>query len=96
MGLLTALAIGAVGTTAGAFLAPVVLTAGLGVIGFSAVGPVAGSIAAGLQAGIGNVAAGSLFAMAQSAAMGGAVSSVVTAAGALGGGGAAAAAAVLI
>jgi len=96
MSLLTAVALGAAGITAGAVLAPVVLTAGLGVIGFSAAGPVAGKIAAGLQAGIGNVAAGSLFAMAQSAAMGGAVSSVVAAAGALGGGGTAAAAAVLI
>ena len=40
-------------------------------IGFGAAGPVAGSIAAGIQAGIGNVAAGSLFATLQSAAMGG-------------------------
>ena len=41
-----------------------------------------GSIAAGLQAGIGNVAAGSLFAMAQSVAMGGAIPAVFTAFGA--------------
>ncbi|KAH9174459.1 hypothetical protein EDB89DRAFT_1953217 [Lactarius sanguifluus] len=38
-----------------------------------------GSIAAGIQAGIGNVAAGSLFATAQSVAMGGALSGVITA-----------------
>ncbi|KAL0639019.1 hypothetical protein Q9L58_001900 [Maublancomyces gigas] len=38
-------------------------------IGFSAAGPVAGSIAAGLQAAIGNVAAGSLFAILQSLTM---------------------------
>ena len=50
-----------------------------------------GSIAAGLQAGIGNVAAGSLFAMAQGVAMGGAIPAVFTAFGA--GVGAAAAAA---
>jgi hypothetical protein len=36
-----------------------------------------GTIAAGAQAGIGNVAAGSLFALTQSAAMGGAVAGVV-------------------
>jgi hypothetical protein len=52
-------------------------------------------MAATAQAGIGNVAAGSLFATGQSAAMGGAVSSVVTSVGAVGGGIAAAAAAML-
>jgi hypothetical protein len=93
---------------AGAVLTPLVAPAALGVIGFSAAGPVAGesasspvpksrgivylliqtnwnlvgSIAAGLQAGIGNVAAGSLFAAAQSVAMGGALSGAVTAVGA--------------
>lgn len=41
-----------------------------------------GSIAAGMQAGIGNVAAGSAFAVAQSIAMGGAIPAVVTAIGA--------------
>ncbi|KAF8483889.1 hypothetical protein DFH94DRAFT_725095 [Russula ochroleuca] len=34
----------------------------LGVVGFSAAGPVAGSIAAGFQAGIVNIVAGSSFA----------------------------------
>ena len=38
-------------------------------IGFSSAGPVAGSAAAGIQAGIGNVAAGSAFATAQSIGM---------------------------
>jgi hypothetical protein len=55
-----------------------------------------GSIAAGLQAGIGNVVAGSLFAAAQSAAMGGGVSAVVSAVGGLGAGAAGAAAAAVI
>ena len=41
-----------------------------------------GSMAAGVQAGIGNVAAGSLFATAQSVGMGGAIPAVVTAVGA--------------
>jgi len=40
---LIAAALGTAGITAGAVLAPVVLTAGLGVIGFSAAGPVAGT-----------------------------------------------------
>lgn len=39
-----------------------------------------GSLAAGFQAGIGNVVAGSAFAMAQSATMGGAVAGTVNAA----------------
>lgn len=49
------------------FLGPV-----LGAVGFGAAGPIAGTAAAAWQAGIGNVAGGSLFAMCQSAAMGGA------------------------
>ena len=44
----------------------------LPILGFSAVGPVAGSIAAGWQSSIGLVSVGSLFAFLQSAAMGGA------------------------
>ncbi|KAF2115547.1 hypothetical protein BDV96DRAFT_646540 [Lophiotrema nucula] len=43
----------------------------LGAFGFTATGVVAGSIAAGIQAALGNVAAGSLFAILTSAAMGG-------------------------
>ncbi len=94
------LAVGAAGATVGALLTPIALTAGLGALGFSAAGPIAGkfpnpsvtwhstlrdilgSIAAGAQAGVGNVVAGSLFAAAQSVAMGGAVPAAVTAAGA--------------
>lgn len=44
----------------------------LGVAGFSAIGPVAGSVAAALQSSIGLVEAGSFFALCQSIAMGGA------------------------
>ena len=43
----------------------------LGAIGFGASGPIAGSVAAILQAGMGDVIAGSFFAILQSAAMGG-------------------------
>ncbi|KAH9956453.1 hypothetical protein BC827DRAFT_1378613 [Russula dissimulans] len=78
-----------VGAIAGAFLAP----AGLSAVGFSSTRPVAGSMAARWQAGIGNVASGSLFSVAQSAAMGGGMSSAVSAAGAMAGAATAAAAA---
>ncbi|RDB27540.1 hypothetical protein Hypma_003816 [Hypsizygus marmoreus] len=44
----------------------------LALIGFSAGGPIAGSIAAAWQASIGNVVAGSVFALLQSIAMTGA------------------------
>ena len=54
-----------------------------------------GTIVAGLQAGIGNVAVGSLSAAAQSVAMGGTISGVVTAIGTAMGGTGAAAVAVL-
>lgn len=53
----------------------------LGAIGFSAIGPAGGSIAAGWQASIGAVEAGSLFAFCQSAAMGGAAASGLIGAG---------------
>ncbi|KAG6113190.1 hypothetical protein E4U13_003963 [Claviceps humidiphila] len=52
----------------------------LGGLGFGALGPVAASNAAVIQSGIGNVAAGSLFATLQSAGMGGAGTAVVNAA----------------
>lgn len=56
-----------------------------------------GSMAAGVQAGIGNVAAGSLFALGQSIAMGGGVPAIITAVGgvSVGAAGAAIAAAVI-
>ena len=50
-----------VGGAAGA-TAPFAITAALGLAGFSAGGVVAGSVATGAQAAIGNVAAGSFFA----------------------------------
>ena len=58
---------GVVLSTAAIFAVPI-----LGAAGFSSIGPVAGSAAAGWQASIGVVRAGSLFAFCQSAAMGGA------------------------
>ncbi|KAI9730422.1 MAG: hypothetical protein M1834_005932 [Cirrosporium novae-zelandiae] len=58
----------------------------LGAVGFSAIGPVAGSVAAGWQSSIGAVSAGSLFAVCQSAAMGGAVASTIAGVGAAGAG----------
>ncbi|KAI9778678.1 MAG: hypothetical protein M1816_003927 [Peltula sp. TS41687] len=58
----------------------------LGAVGFSAVGPVAGSVAAGWQASLGVVEAGSLFAWCQSVAMGGVAVNAIVAAGAAGGG----------
>ncbi|KAF7679788.1 hypothetical protein GT037_001439 [Alternaria burnsii] len=58
-----------------ALVIPVVLMACtpafLGLVGFTASGVAAGSIAAGIQAGIGSVAAGSVFATLTSAAMAG-------------------------
>ncbi|KAI0289367.1 hypothetical protein BC826DRAFT_1107082 [Russula brevipes] len=74
-------AIGA-GAVVGTLLTPVVVPVSLGWIGFGAAGPLAGSLAAGWQASIGSVAAGSLFATAQSVAMGGAVPTIVSALGA--------------
>jgi len=53
----------------------------LGAIGFSPLGPVGGSIAAGWQSSIGAVEAGSLFAFCQSAAMGGVTASRLIGAG---------------
>ncbi|KAK0480315.1 adaptin N terminal region-domain-containing protein, partial [Armillaria novae-zelandiae] len=54
-------------------LTPVIAPAALGILGFGAAGPVAGTLAAVIQGGIGNVAAGSAFAVAQSIGMGGAI-----------------------
>ncbi|SJK99818.1 uncharacterized protein ARMOST_03129 [Armillaria ostoyae] len=69
-----------IGAAAGAALAPVLAPAALGIVGFSAAGPVAGTLAAAIQSSIGNVAAGSAFAVAQSIAMGGAIPTGVYAA----------------
>ena len=46
-------------------------------LGFGVLGPTAGSIAAAWQSSIGNVVAGSLFALFQSAGMGGATSAII-------------------
>ncbi|EPS97650.1 hypothetical protein FOMPIDRAFT_1024944 [Fomitopsis schrenkii] len=56
--------------------APFLAGPALGLLGFSAAGPVAGGIAAGIQAGMGNIAAGSLFAGAQAIAMGGSLPAI--------------------
>jgi len=55
-----------------------------------------GSIAAGVQAGIGNVVAGSMFATAQSMAMGGGIPAVVSAIGGIGAGAAGTAMAAVV
>jgi hypothetical protein len=70
----------------GVLAAPLVVPAALGTVGFSSTGVVGGSIAAGMQASIGNVAAGSAFAACQSMAMGGAIAPVATAASGTAGG----------
>lgn len=58
----------------------------LGALGFAATGPIAGSTAAGWQASMGLVRAGSLFSWCQSAAMGGAAATGVLATGLTGAG----------
>ena len=58
----------------------------LGAFGFGALGPVAGSGVAAWQTSMGAVEAGSLFAILQSAAMGGAAVNGIIAAGLTGGG----------
>ncbi|KAI0062765.1 hypothetical protein BV25DRAFT_1825308 [Artomyces pyxidatus] len=72
----------AVGLGAGAIITPIVAPAVVGLVGFGAAGPVAGTLAAGMQAGIGNVVAGSSFAVVQSIGMGAAVPAVGQAVGA--------------
>jgi len=62
-------------------LAPVVTGGVLGAVGFGAGGVVAGSAAAGIQAGMGNIAGGSLFALAQSIGAGASLPPVLSAVG---------------
>lgn len=57
----------------------------LGAVGFGALGPVAGSTAAGWQSSTGLVAAGSAFSFLQGAAMGGVAMGVITGVGIVGG-----------
>lgn len=56
----------------------------LGCLGFSASGPVAGSLAAGWMAATGGVAAGSFYAFFQSLAMGGVAAPVLASIGGIG------------
>ncbi|KAF7589647.1 hypothetical protein BBP40_004020 [Aspergillus hancockii] len=72
----TALAVGSTGLALAT--APITGPAVLGVVGFSATGPVAASLAATWQSSIGAVQAGSLFATLQGAAMGGAAAGTFT------------------
>jgi hypothetical protein len=60
-------------TIASAALAPVLMPLILSSLGFGAGGIAAGSVAAGIHAAIGNVAAGSLFAMCQAVGAGAAL-----------------------
>ncbi|CAG9941536.1 unnamed protein product, partial [Clonostachys rosea f. rosea IK726] len=87
----------AAGVVTFAAAAPLAMPAVLGAAGFSSIGPVAGSMAAGLQSAGWAGGAGTVFSTVQSAAMGGYGVSVVagsfTAAGAAVGGAAGAAAA---
>ena len=64
----TYIAGGVTGAAIGGVAAPTIISA----VGFGSLGPVAGSTAAAVQASVGNVAAGGLFATLQSAGMGGA------------------------
>lgn len=79
---LMAAGIAAAGAGALVVAAPVVVTAPLmgvaGAAGFTPAGIAASSVAAGIQAGIGSVGAGGLFATVQSAAMGGYGAAVLT------------------
>lgn len=64
----------------------IVITPVLGVVGFSSIGPAAGTAATAWQASIGAVQAGSAFAMCQSISMGGVAAQTVSAVGAAGAG----------
>ncbi|KAH7188526.1 uncharacterized protein B0J16DRAFT_382405 [Fusarium flagelliforme] len=81
-------AVAAMVTGAAVVLVPAIVASPvLGILGLGGAGVAAGSAAAGIQSGIGSVAAGSLFATLQSAGAGGygvaAVHGVVQAAGAV-------------
>ena len=90
-----AVGVGGVGAFAGGALVMVGLPAAAAAAGFTAVGPAAGSWAAAYMSAHGSVAAGSAFAMVQSAVMTGTlVSTPMAAAGSVVGGVAAAAAEV--
>jgi hypothetical protein len=67
---LSAVGLGALGVVS-------LINPALGIAGFSAIGPVAGSAAAAWQSSLGLVQAGSFFAWCQSAAMGGAAAGTI-------------------
>jgi len=75
-------AVGLAAIAVGAAVTPIALVGVLGLIGFGAAGPVAGSLAAAIQSAFygGAVTGGSLFAVLQSIAMGGAALTAVEAA----------------
>lgn len=79
--LLASQVLGGVALTVSAAAIPV-----LGLVGFGAAGPIAGSVVAGYQSSVGVVQAGSLFAFCQSVAMGGTAVNGIIACGAAGGG----------
>ncbi|KAF7985090.1 hypothetical protein HWV62_8973 [Athelia sp. TMB] len=71
---MAAYVIGVAAAVTGAVIAPFAAPAVLGVVGFGALGPIAGSVAAGMQGAA--VVAGSSFAVAQSVAAGGALPAI--------------------
>ena len=68
-----------VGVTLGVLTAPILVPTALTTVGFTSAGVVGGSVAAGMQASIGNVVAGSAFSVCQSIAMGGSIPTAVSA-----------------
>jgi hypothetical protein len=68
-----------VGVALGVLTSPMIVPTALATVGFTSAGVVGGSVAAGMQASIGNVVAGSAFAVCQSIAMGGSIPTAVSA-----------------
>lgn len=68
-----------VGVALGVLTTPIIVPTALATVGFTSAGVVGGSVAAGMQASVGNVVAGSAFSVCQSIAMGGSVPTVVSA-----------------
>ncbi|KKZ61599.1 hypothetical protein EMCG_00583 [[Emmonsia] crescens] len=64
----------------------IVITPVLGLVGFTSIGPAAGTVATAWQSSIGAVQAGSAFAVCQSISMGGVATQTVSAVGAAGAG----------
>ena len=72
-------AIFGVGVALGVLSTPIIVPTALATVGFTSAGVVGGSVAAGMQASVGNVVAGSAFSVCQSIAMGGSVPTVISA-----------------